>query len=316
MESRERRAEAFVRDFIHRFWAGDIDYFTSVLTDDFVLIAAQDDQYYLDREQSIGFYRDLIASIPGVVLIDEDYSTVLAQDSVTVVSGSFYGINNPDTGTAFSARQRVTVVLRDADDGGFKIAHMHISNPISILRKGEYFPVGFSREAYRYVRMLASQYSDRASIEVREIGGATHVLRTFDVVYLEADRQYTMVHCLSKTLRARQGIGALSKRFPADRFFEVRRGSIVNILHVISWNAEAVTLTGGVEIPIPARRSTEVRDKIEELRRLVSGGGLLLTGRAGGGRAPSSVGSNRGAARGGPDAAESAKQIPGEGPIL
>lgn len=268
-----RRAEAFVHEVVHRFWAGDEDFLASVLEDDFVWIAAQEDQYLLGRDATLETYRRLISSIPSVVLIDEDYTASHVEEGLVLVLGSFYGINSPDSGTAFSARQRLTAVLRVRPDASFGLAHMHVSNPISLTRNGEYFPVGFSREAYRYVRMLASQYSDRSSVEVREIGGATHVLRTFDVVYLEADRQYTMVHCLNKTLRARQGIGALSQLFPTDRFFEVRRGCVANILHVLSWNAEEVTLTGGVSIPIPARRSTEVREKIEELRELVAGGG-------------------------------------------
>lgn len=273
-EKRCRKAEGFVHEFVHHFWSGDEEFFVRSLEDDFTWIAAQDDQYLLDRSESLATYRQLMASIPDVVIIDEDYTTATCEGDTCVVVGSFYGINNPDSGTVFSARQRVTAVLRCCPGGGFGIVHLHVSNPVSLSKKGEYFPVGFSREAYRYVRMLASHYSDRASVEVREIGGATHVLRTFDVVYLEADRQYTMVHCLNKTLRARQGIGILSQLFPKSRFFEVRRGSIVNILHVLSWNAAEVTLTGGVSIPIPARRSTEVRDKIEELRALVSDASL------------------------------------------
>ena len=268
-----RRAERFVHEFFRRFWSGDEAAVMRCLEDDFTWIAAQDDQYLLDRQDSILVYRQIMATVPDVVIIDEDYATIICEDGLVIVAGSFYGINNPESGTAFSARQRVTAVLREREEG-FGIVHLHVSNPVTLSKKGEYFPSGFSREAYRYVRMLASHYSDRTSIEVREIGGATHVLMTFDVVYLEADRQYTVVHCLNKTLRSRQGIGILSQGFPKDRFFEVRRGSIVNILHVVSWNASEVTLTGGVRIPIPARRSTEVREKIEELRGLVSDAAL------------------------------------------
>lgn len=275
-----RAAESFVREFMHRFWSNDFAYFEKVLAADFVWIAAQEDQYRLDRDESVDLYRNICQSTPEVVLVDESYEAIASEGGVTVVTGWYYGINNPEMGSAFGSRQRLTVILRDlVGDQPFEIVHLHMSNPVTISRKGEYFPVGFSREAYRYVRMLASQYSDRESIEVREIGGATHVLRTFDVVYLEADRQYTMIHCLSKTLRARQGIGELSKKFPADRFFEVRRGSIANILHVISWDADSVRLTGGVEIPIPVRRSMKVREKIEQLRQLViSGGGVSPSG--------------------------------------
>lgn len=160
-------------------------------------------------------------------------------------------------------------MLRWREDIGFRIVHLHVSSPLEFSREGEFFPVGFSRDAYRFVRLLASDATDRSSVEIREIGGTTHVLRTFDVVYLEADRQYTMVHCLTKTLRVRQGIGFLSKAFPANRFFKVRRGCIANILHVISWSAGSVRLTGGVEIPIPARRSVEVRERIVQLRKLI-----------------------------------------------
>lgn len=268
-EGRRRAAEVFAHELVHHFWGDDAEFLAAALDEDFLWIAAQDDQYLLDRRRSLALYRGIMASLPDVVIVDEDYTAVISEGGVTVVVGSYYGLNNPDSGTAFSARQRMTLVLRDRPDGSFGVVHMHVSNPVSLSRKGEYFPVGFSREAYRYVRMLASHYSDRSSVEVREIGGATHVLRTFDVVYLEADRQYTMVHCLNKTLRARQGIGALSKLFPESRFLEVRRGSVVNVLHILSWNAEEVVLTGGVRIPIPARRSTEVRERIEELRRLV-----------------------------------------------
>ena len=205
-----RAAESFVREFMHRFWSNDFAYFEKVLA---VWIAAQEDQYRLDRDESVDLYRNICQSTPEVVLVDESYEAIASEGGVTVVTGWYYGINNPEMGSAFGSRQRLTVILRDlVGDQPFEIVHLHMSNPVTISRKGEYFPVGFSREAYRYVRMLASQYSDRESIEVREIGGATHVLRTFDVVYLEADRQYTMIHCLSKTLRARQGIGELSKK--------------------------------------------------------------------------------------------------------
>lgn len=274
--TKERRAEEFARSFVHLFWSGDEAGFARALAPDFTWIAAQDERYKLDRAQSIALFHEIASATPEVILVEEEYTTVIVDGDVTVVVGTYYGINNPETGFAFSARQRLSMILRDAPRG-FQIVHLHVSYPVSISRKGEYFPVGFSREAYRYVRMLASQYSDRASIEVREIGGATHVLRTFDVVYLEADRQYTMIHCLGKTLRARQGIGVLSQRFPQDRFFEVRRGCIVNILHVVSWDATSVRLTGGIEIPIPARRSTQVREQIEELRKLLVGGGGYLS---------------------------------------
>ena len=278
MVDKRQMAEAFVRNFFRRFWGNDEAYIERVAASDFVMIAAQDDQYCLDRDQALALYRDLMRSVSDIAIIDEDYTTVMTKGEVTVVSGSFYGVSNPDSGVAFSARQRVTAVLRDAPGDTFQVVHLHISNPLSISRKGEFYPVNFSHEAYRYVRMLSSQHSDRASIEVREIGGAMHVLRIFDVVYLEADRQYTMIHCLSKTVRSRQGIGVLSKRFPANRFFEVRRGCIVNILHVLSWDAAKVVLTGDIEIPIPVRRSSEVRERIEELRKAMSGSSWDLQG--------------------------------------
>ena len=71
-----RRAEAFVHELVRRFWAGDEDFIASALEDDFVWIAAQEDQYLLGRDATLETYRRLISSIPSVVFPEPGAATI------------------------------------------------------------------------------------------------------------------------------------------------------------------------------------------------------------------------------------------------
>lgn len=258
-------AESFVRTFIERLSARDIPHLKAYLAPEFTFIAALEDRYRLDRGRSMRVVRTLSTVLPPSTVVSFEVKTICASGGLRIVMGSFVTLADPMLGEAYSARQRLTAIVRPAG-GSFEVIHLHLSNPLSRSADGLWLPMGITNDSVRCVRLLAANYADNKSVVVTEVKGRSHVLRTFDVVWLEANRQYTAVHCLGKTVRVRKGIGAVSALFPSDRFVEVRRGSVVNILHVVSWDEHSVRLAGGVEIPLPARRSVAIRDELARAR--------------------------------------------------
>ncbi len=279
-------AVAFVRSFVHRAGSGDSAYIDRVLAPDFRWASdrGEGERPYIGRPQSLGLLRQVGRMTPTVMFCNEDYSMVCCAGSTAVVAGTFTAFSNPMEGLAFCVRKRLTAVVCDA--GGtaanrYQIQYLHLSNPPAAPQGAEGVS-GLSDEFVRYMRALADNYADFESVEIRDVTGSVHVLRVFDVVELEADRQCTNVHCLGKSLRVRQGIGALARLFPADRFVEVRRGSVVNIIHARAWNDREVTLVDGRTVPIPVRRSSEIQERLSEMRRRVlSNTGLPHDGREG-----------------------------------
>ncbi|HJG30352.1 MAG TPA: nuclear transport factor 2 family protein [Collinsella ihuae] len=260
---RSSKPVELVRSFCRASWTGTIDWDDAFLAaKDLSWVGSLESQYLLNREQTRAMYEGGISkTLPDVVISDEDFREIASEDGVHVVIGTFVVTSNPKEGHAYRVRQRTTAVLRETEDG-YELVHQHASNPTALLRKGRELPLDLSKDSYWYIALLAAQYHDDESIEMRDVTGRSHVLRPFDIVRLEADRQRTFVHCIDGSFCVRMGIGAVGSSLPQNDFVLLRRGCVANIAHVRGWNADEVLLTGDVTVRLPSRRSEEVRREL------------------------------------------------------
>lgn len=103
-----------------------------------------------------------------------------------------------------------------------------------------------------------------SKISVSDAGG-TYLLNVDDLVYLEANNNYTNIYvsesagirnvCVSKTL------GVFEEELPAEKFFRVHRSYIVNIDNVSSISSEGSTviMNSGEIISLSRRKAGEFR---------------------------------------------------------
>ncbi len=267
--SAEREGESEVlalsREFLHRFWEGDTAWCFNALAPDFLWIGAQCEQFCMDRDTFHVVHAQVMRQIPGIVIIDEEYRCLpLDAENLFVVLLQYLAYTDPASTMIAADKQRGTLVWRRGEDG-FKLAHYHVSNPLKPSLLGEVFPVSFAKETYRYMLARAQQVDSHSACELRDVEGSTHFLRLSDVVYLEASKQSTVVHCLKSSFRVRGGISDISAQIDAaslGTLVRTHRSFAVNALYVERIDRDAVAMTTGVKLPLSARRRVEVEERI------------------------------------------------------
>lgn len=255
----------FVCAVIHAAWTGRFLDYARYLAPDFTWIGALPSQYRLTREQTLEVYGEGSGTIPEVTFLSDSFRVVQSSGALSVVCGSTVIVADPSSGMAYSGRPRTTAVVREVD-GCFELVHLHTSHPFisSGGVPGQALPAGISTETVRFLCELCAQHNEAASLQVRDCDGVTHVVRPYEIIYLEADRQYTNLHVIGSSFRVRTGIGDMSSRLPAELFVELRRGTVANIAYVTSWEGGEVRLAGGARVTLPGRRSKEIQDLLTE----------------------------------------------------
>lgn len=266
-----RNAVAATEEFVHRFWSGDVKWCASVLAPEFTWIGAQIEQMNLDAKGFVKTHAAIMKEAPRVVLMNEKYTHVASPSpQVYVVLAEYYGYTEPTNNEAFASTQRCTFVWKQAPQG-LRLVHYHVSNPLMLSKRGENFPTSFSKDVYRYTLLLSSKRCYRSTVELRDILGNIHVLRLAEIVYLEAQKQSTIVHTSDGSFRLREGISkVMDKLNESDSiaFVRIHRSYVVNPLYVRTIQAEDIELSDGQVLPLSARRRGEATELIGKARSI------------------------------------------------
>lgn len=259
-------ALALSREFLHRFWAGDTRWCKSILSPDFVWIGALAKEFGQPLDLFLEELDSIISYSPRVIISDEEYHVLPSSSKKAfVVIAQYLGHTDPASGTAFSDRQRMSLVWRATPDG-LRLFHYHVSNPLKATIGNEPFPTSFAKETYRYAMALTQQHGRDATYELRDVEGNLNLLRLADVTYLEAQRQSTVVHCMSRTFRVRMGITEVLKRIDPENsgaLVRTHRSYVANALYVDRVGRDGVHLTTDDELPLSSQRRAEVEDQVK-----------------------------------------------------
>lgn len=264
-----QNAERLSREFIHAYWGADIDRVAAMLADDFVWIGAQDDEYSMDKETAVAEFRAVAHNFKRVVLTEEEYHCIHSTRSLSIVIGQYLGYTDPQLEMLFSAKQRLTLIWRKGPDGNLLLAHYHVSNPLDAVDPGEKFPKRYAQETFRYVNAMVRQRDASSMCPVRDTEGVLHLIQPFDIEYLEAMRQCTVVHGPNGEFKVRMGIAELADKISGDTLHclvRAHKSFVVNAMFVISIGRGSLVMESGATVPISPKRSQEVCEAIERAR--------------------------------------------------
>jgi two-component system LytT family response regulator len=86
-------------------------------------------------------------------------------------------------------------------------------------------------ERARAWRRIIAEARRRERIALRE-SGRTYLVNEDDVIWIEAKRNYCLVHFRDRTVAIREAMERLHERLPRDTFARVHRSAIVNVDHI------------------------------------------------------------------------------------
>ena len=84
-----------------------------------------------------------------------------------------------------------------------------------------------------------------------------------DILYLEADKNYTYLYTLGKKNALKRTLLSLINDLNTQ-FIRIHKSFIVNKIHVISWSSETITLTNQLNIPIGRKFLNDFLKEIEK----------------------------------------------------
>lgn len=204
---------------------------------------------------------------PALVLSYETLSVEeLAADTVCVVASTV--ISSPTYAGLARANERLATLIWSCNDDCPQLRHLHLSSPLPDYSGSD--DVHLNRESYAYIGRIIEQQIVHRSISIRDVGGTMHYVLASEIRSIEACKQRTILHCLDRNIVVRRGFKDMVDEF-GNELVLVHRSFAVNPLYVRTIHPDSVVLDDGSSVPVPQRRSAEVRRELSEAVQRIAG---------------------------------------------
>lgn len=253
-------ALSLTREFVHRFWDADLAWCRTCLTADFTWIGTHEDQY----ARTFDAFREAVERIGlqriNVILTNEEYAIALCSNTICAVSGRYLKFSYPAENEAMSQWQRLTFVW-EMVDGVPKLRHWHVSCPVQPLNDDAKYPRQAGRQLFEHVQAMLRDREQQDTLVVRDATGTTHRIAHPDIVYLEAVKQRTIIHCTNRDVVVYRCLSAVLADLE-KLMIRVHRSFAVNPQHVAYLHKNNLALDNGASIIIPAKRLADVKSML------------------------------------------------------
>lgn len=110
-----------------------------------------------------------------------------------------------------------------------------------------------------------SKYSEDMEKErywILDKSGRSHCLRSRDIIYVEACRNYVIIHCVDKQVMVMETMASMEEML-SDTFLRIHRSYLINREYVLEAGRCFVKMINGDEIQVPVKRYCAVRKMLE-----------------------------------------------------
>jgi len=256
----EHPAVALTREFIRRASRNDDTWCLSVCSPTITLIGESREVYAQGIDEVVHAVLNQPKQTEELLLgTIETACDQIPDANIVIVTARFLVASDPTKGTISASQNRATFVWGMTGDG-YRLLHLHRSKPHEY--HGEDDPrASINHETYRYAKALIDQIVRRSAVSIRDVSGAIHYVSDVEVRYIEANRQRSILHCLNESIVVRRGFKDLVEEF-GNVLVPIHRSFAVNPMHVKSLRTDVVVLDDGSEVPLPQRKSAEMRQRL------------------------------------------------------
>ena len=117
----------------------------------------------------------------------------------------------------------------------------------------------------RVFEKLESKGKDKSATITLHSGRQDVILNTQEIIYVESNRWYVLVHTKNKVITVRAKLSDIEQLLP-ESFISSHKSYVVNASYVRAFNSSAVTLTDGTELPVSRSHKTDFKQKILSIK--------------------------------------------------
>lgn len=257
VDAHAKDALRLTKDFVRHLYGHDYAWCIGKLAKNFMWIGTQKDFTARTSEEFNNVLDVISDSQRQSTVTDEEYALVEYSERVCVVAGRYLVLTPPDSEQIYAHWNRCTFVWRRTGRR-LVLAHLHLSAPVDYVEEGDSYPIAAGTETYRYMRSLIKLGSSRKSVSLYDTDGTVHWVHPSQIIYLEANRKRTIVHCMTKEIVVPAVIRD-AVDMVGNKIMRVHRSYAVNRDHVVELKAGRLLLDDGTSIAIPAKRIADVR---------------------------------------------------------
>lgn len=229
-------------------------------------IGSCDSEYYMGRDKIVEILKEEQGDLPPITLILKEFHCVSQDRNSCTIVGRYVGITDEASGEIFSDRQRVTFCWKEQNNE-LKLMHMHVSNPLQIVKENEIFPHQVSKYTGEYMERLIEERTKRmGSIYVKDTNNVNHRVQVGKIIYLEAFNNETLIHTTDGDIFARVPMSVLEKstsEMESKIITRVHKSFCVNKYYVDNIQRYELKLHGGHIIPISRTNVQEIKEKLQ-----------------------------------------------------
>lgn len=245
------------KEFLHHVWSRNFEWCEGRVAPDFVWIGPDRDEHPFGSEELRENVSRLLDDLDKVTVSEEEYRVVDSSEAGCSVAGRFLAIGQQEGEQIIAQRYRFTFVWRLVPEG-LMLAHLHLSVPQDAEGEWKSLPVRTDSDTYRYMKSLAKLGKSRRNVALYDADGTVHWVHPSQVIYLEAQRKRTIVHCMTRDIVVSSMIKDVIELI-GDKMVRVHRSYAVNRDHVVELKAGRLLLDDGTTIVVPAKRLADVR---------------------------------------------------------
>lgn len=250
---------------LEQYWQGNQTLFREHMHRDILWIGSMKEEYIYGAKDMLKRLDENHEEMPPVFLDEQEYEIVQNERNTCVVAGRYRAYTKPESGLLLSEYQRVTFVweksVEDKKDC-LRIKHIHLSNTLHIQSEDERFPTKAGRESYEYLQRIMAERSMGDVITVKDDGQVTRVINYSDIMYVESDRNYNLIHMKDNNIiRTRGRFSDIVEILP-DTFVSLNRSICVNRSYVKGLEKQTLQMIDGTTFKIAVNACPRIRKEI------------------------------------------------------
>jgi len=260
VEELEADALRYTKDFVHHLWARDFNWCVNRVSNDFIMIGSKNEHLSQSKQDFANMLEALGDDFVRSSVTDESYNAIPCGETHCGTCGRYLVLSPTDNEHISAQWYRCTFLWRKI---GRKIllSHLHLSVPTGLMSDEAGYPIVAGTEAYRYMKSLMRMGSSRKNVSLYDTDGTLHWIHPSQIIYLEANRKRTVVHCMTKDIVVPAVIRD-TVEMVAGKIIRVHRSYAVNRDHIVELKAGRLLLDDGTQIAIPAKRIADVRARL------------------------------------------------------
>ena len=246
-------------------YRGQHELFVSHLHKNCLWIGSNADEYHYGKDMITYIIKQDQPEMPKITLSSRQFECVSHERNSCVVVGRYIGIVDKDEKEIFRDMQRVTFVWKE-EKGKLLLCHMHVSNPLTLVKKDEVFPHQLSYHTKEYIDMLKEKEIDKSgSIIIKDEHNTYQKIILSDITYIEGFDTNTILHMVDGDILAKSLLSELEKQIESvgsNIIVRVHRSFMVNRYFVNSIKRYELGVAKKYIVPVSRSRYEDMKETL------------------------------------------------------